>query len=81
MIGFWHNVLKGEEMEETTEKSPVDTRWVLDFYGPKAKMFDLAETIRTWAENSNQEFSFTDMPDNEYGLPVIALVPKKVSLK
>lgn len=60
---------------ETMDKE--NTRWVLDFYGPQDNLLAACSLLKDWADKNNLEFRYTDLADNEYGMPVIAILPKE----
>lgn len=55
------------------------TRWVLDFYSSKEKLVELAEHVKVWADQEGLEFRYTDLADNEFGMPVLAILPKETA--
>lgn len=55
------------------------THWLTDFKGSRDLMLSMAETLKRWADENNLEYRYTDMPDNEHGVPVLAILPKELT--
>lgn len=59
-----------------TENLDGTLSWSLNFCGPRNAMLCMAAELKRWADENGMEFSYTNIPDNQDGLPVLTVVAK-----